>query len=161
MRKSILMCFFVFMGPVVVLAEQSQDNAKDMAVIQIYQYAESSYDRGDYTEARHGFEKVLQLDPQNTAAAEHLKKLEPVTKEAKSDESVRTEKIEHSVETFTVAPVSTENTTTQTITTVQSSVQRPVGDDIKELIAAEDRAIGQVNDELARLRATPTETSHE
>jgi len=172
MKKSILLCAFVFLGTPLVSAQTAQDNVKTEAVTKIYEYAESSYTKGDYKEAEQSFQKVLQLDPNNTSAADYIKKIGQTADKAankaadKSEEALRTEKIEHSVETF--SSVKTPGPAVSAAVPVPAAVAiapiaQPADEnsDIKDQIAAEDKAIGQVNDAIAQLRAPTESNPHE
>lgn len=170
MRKSILAFVFVLMACPLVRAEQSPDSLKDMAVAQIFEYGENLYDRGDYEEARHAFEKVLQLDPQYKAASDYLAQMgaqpsvvvtgrhsrtvvESVSREYTGNRGIVTAPMARSIVITPVAATAPD--------TVLPAIADVSLDDIRQQIAAEDSSIRQLNTSIARLHAGTETTSHE
>ncbi len=77
-KMRILVLFLVLLTSRAWAQEEQEANPtglKNMAVGQIFEYAQTLYDRGNYREAAHTFQHILKLDPQFEPAKEYLRKM--------------------------------------------------------------------------------------
>jgi hypothetical protein len=79
MKKIILTCLLIGCSSLAWaqdMTEAPSVSLKEMAITQIFQYAESLYERGNYREASRAFAHILQLDPHYLPALDYAHKLE-------------------------------------------------------------------------------------
>ena len=75
--KTFLIFFIFNVIPLPINAQNSHQNAWPMATF-LYDYAKVLYERGDFLNARHEFNTLLVIDPNNAMAKHYLKKMSPV-----------------------------------------------------------------------------------
>ena len=73
MKKTLFILLFLVLRASVLWAQENPADLKDLAVAQIYEYAQSLYDRGNHEEAARAMGRLLQLNPDYAPALAYMR----------------------------------------------------------------------------------------
>ena len=123
-------------------AQENPADLKDLAVAQIYEYAQSLYDRGNHEEAARAMGRLLQLNPDYAPALAYMRKLGYQPRLP----------VENGLKPL---PAHTEPAPTVLIDPKDPDA------DLKSQLAAEDQALSTLNEEITQLHAVTQRISNE
>ena len=136
MRKFIFI-LFVLMATIPLAHAEIDNSVRDLATQAMFDYGKKLYARHDYREATHVFKRILAYDPHNAGALAYLNKMCPPA-------LVNKPLIVQVRKSFVPKPVPVQ---------IPVSVVNPDPNaDLKEEIAAEDRVLNELKEEIRRLQ---------
>ncbi len=136
MKKYILCAVFLAFAPSLVHAN-ADGSLRDMTLQALYDYGEKLAQRHDYKEASRVFQRILMYDPQNASALAYLNKIDPGA-------------IVHQPIVIRVSKVPMPAPTPVVAAPLPVIPPGPNAD-LKQEIAAQDRALDELKEEIRRM----------